>query len=104
MKHKILASLHSSAIEGHSGIRVTLQRIKRIFYWPHFKKAVEEFVSECAVYQRAKGENCHYRGLLARLPIPTMAWTFISIDFVEGLSKSGGKDWSILLTQATYQY
>jgi hypothetical protein len=104
LKHKILASLHSSAIEGHSGIRVTLQRIKRIFYWPHFKKAVEEFVSECAVYQRAKGENCHYRGLLARLPIPTMAWTFISIDFVEGLPKSGGKDVILVVADRLPKY
>jgi hypothetical protein len=88
LKNKILTSIHSSAIRGHSGIRVTLQRVKRIFYWPHLKRIVENFVSECAVCQRAKGENCHYPGLLAPLPIPTMAWLFIFLDFVEGLPKS----------------
>jgi hypothetical protein len=56
------------------------------------KKSVELFVTQCAVCQRAKGERCKYPGLLAPLPIPDMAWTFISMDFVEGLPKSGNKN------------
>jgi IS30 family transposase len=56
------------------------------------KKTIEAFVTECAVYQHAKTEHCQYPGLLAPLPIPTMAWTFISMDFIEGLPKSENKD------------
>jgi hypothetical protein len=37
LKTKILSSLHSSAIGGHSGITTTYQRVKRIFYWPNMK-------------------------------------------------------------------
>jgi hypothetical protein len=44
------------------------------------------------VCQRAKAEHCHYLGLLAPLPVPTMAWAFITMDFIEGLPKSGSKD------------
>jgi hypothetical protein len=47
LKNKILASLQSSALGGHSGIRTTYQRIKRIFIWPSLKKYVETFVTEC---------------------------------------------------------
>jgi hypothetical protein len=84
LKKNILTSLHSSAIGGHSGIRATYQRVKKIFHWPHLKKSVESFVAECVVCQRAKSEYCQYPGLLEPLPIPDLAWTFISMDFVAG--------------------
>jgi hypothetical protein len=49
LKCKILNSLHSSTIRGHSGIRATYQRVKKIFHWPNLKKFVENFVAECVV-------------------------------------------------------
>jgi hypothetical protein len=91
LRNKILIALHSSPIGGHSGIRATYQRVKRIFYWPTLKKAVENYVTQCSMCQRAKAEHCHYLRLFAPLPIPIMAWTFISMDFIEGLPKSSGK-------------
>jgi hypothetical protein len=44
LRNKILSSLHSSVIGGHSGIRATYHRIKKIFYWPNPKKIVKTFV------------------------------------------------------------
>jgi hypothetical protein len=38
LRNKILTSLHSSAIGGHFGIRVTYQRISRIFHGQILKK------------------------------------------------------------------
>jgi hypothetical protein len=46
LRTNILSSLHSSPIGGHSGIRATYQRVKRIFHWPKLKQSVEAFVSE----------------------------------------------------------
>jgi hypothetical protein len=89
LKQKIVASLHSSVMNGHSGIKATYQRIKIIFYWPNLRKTVEEFVTQCHIYQRAKAEHCHYPRLLVPLPIPNQAWTHVSMDFIEGLPKSG---------------
>jgi hypothetical protein len=56
------------------------------------KKDVETWVAQCPVCQRSKHENCHYPGLLDPLPVPDMAWTHVSMDFVEGLPKSQGKE------------
>jgi hypothetical protein len=94
LRTKILSSLYSSAFGGggHYGINATYNRVKIIFHWPQLKKSVEIFVVECPVCQRAKTENCQYPGLLAPLPIPNMAWTFISMDFIEGLPKSGNRN------------
>nr|GEZ65306.1 hypothetical protein [Tanacetum cinerariifolium] len=60
-------------------------------YWRKMKKQVKEFVSMCVVCQRSKPDLSAYPGLLQPLPIPTLLWSEISMDFVEGLSNSGGK-------------
>jgi hypothetical protein len=57
LRNRILTTLHSSPIGGHSRIRATYQRVKRIFYWPALKKSIENFVTQCVVCQRAKSEH-----------------------------------------------
>jgi hypothetical protein len=104
LKDTISTSLHASAVGGHSGIRATYHRVKKLFHWPNMKKTVEKFVSECAVCQRAKGEHCHYPGLLVPLPVPTMAWHFITMDFIEGLPKSGNKDVILVVVDRLTKY
>jgi hypothetical protein len=104
LKAKILSAIHSSAIGGHSGIRATYHRVKRLLHWPQLKKSVEEFVSQCAICQRAKTKHCHYPGLLAPLPIPTIAWTFISMDFIEGLPKSGSNSVILVVVDRLTKY
>jgi hypothetical protein len=101
---KILHALHSLAIGGHSGIAATYQRLKRIFHWHNLKKEVELFVSECPVCQRAKGEHCKYPGILQPLPILDMAWSHISLDFVEGLPKSHEKDVIMVVVDRLTKY
>jgi hypothetical protein len=68
------------------------------------KKEVETFLHECAVCQRVKGEHCHYPGLLDPLPLPTSAWTDISLDFFEGLPKSWGKEVILLVVDRFTKY
>ncbi|WVZ49776.1 LOW QUALITY PROTEIN: hypothetical protein U9M48_001105 [Paspalum notatum var. saurae] len=92
LKIQILSTLHASALGGHSGERATYQRIKLLFYWPGMKQDIAAFVKQCPVCQKNKSENTPYPGLLQQLPIPDMAWTHISMDFIEGLPTSNSKN------------
>jgi hypothetical protein len=104
LRHNLFLALHSSAVGGHSGTRATLHKIKKIFFWPGMKKDVETLVSQCPICQRSKHEHCHYPGLLDPLPVPDMAWTHISMDFVEGLPKSQGKDIIMVIVDRFTKY
>jgi hypothetical protein len=88
LRAKIIQALHSSAVGGHSGIPVTIRRIKQYFFWPGLKRHVQLFVSACAICQQAKLDRAKYPGLLQPLPIPDSAWQVVSLDFVEGLPQS----------------
>ncbi|KAL0423898.1 UNVERIFIED_CONTAM: hypothetical protein Sradi_0924600 [Sesamum radiatum] len=44
------------------------------------------------VCQKAKAERVPYPSLLQPLPIPHQAWSSVSMDFIEGLPKSEGRN------------
>jgi hypothetical protein len=88
LQNKVTEQLHSTPIGGHSGALVTLQRVSKLFYWPHMKATIKEFVSACIICQQVKSERVPYPGLLQPLPVPTKAWTLVTMDFIEGLPTS----------------
>jgi hypothetical protein len=53
------------------------------------KSAVQAYVHSCSVCQQAKPERVKYPGLLQPLSVPPQAWHTISLDFIEGLPRSG---------------
>lgn len=58
--------------------------------------ACEGVCCSCSPCQRNKTDHLHLAGLLQPLPIPSMVWADISMDFIDRLPKVGGK--SVVLT------
>ncbi|XP_056696470.1 transposon Tf2-1 polyprotein isoform X1 [Spinacia oleracea] len=92
LRHKIITWQHASPEGGHSGRELTLKRIKALFTWKGLSKEVRTFVRNCVTCQAAKHDTSAYPGLLQPLPIPEEVWVDVSMDFISGLPKSGGKD------------
>lgn len=92
LKRSILEWMHSSPQGGHSGIEVTARKVHTLFYWHKMKESVTEFIRLCRVCQKCKADLQAYPGLIQPLPIPNGIWEEITMDFVEGLPKSQGKD------------
>jgi hypothetical protein len=89
LQSKILAALHDSTIGGHSGFPVTYGRIKKLFAWKGLKTSVRNYVAVCTTCIQSKPDRAKYTGLLAPLPVPNESWQMISMDFIEGLPRSG---------------
>jgi len=104
LKSLLLDTFHKSALGGHSGERATYQRLKLVFYWPKMHHEVKEYVKICRICQKNKSEHTPYPGLLEPLPVPEMAWTHISMDFIEGLPKSNGKDVILVVVDRLTKY
>ncbi|KAL6350705.1 hypothetical protein AAG906_028162 [Vitis piasezkii] len=92
LRAKLLYEVHDSKVGGHSGILRTYRRLQQQFYWPKMHKVVQEYVQKCEVCQRIKPETKAPAGLLQPLPIPAQVWEDITLDFIEGLPTSHGKD------------
>jgi hypothetical protein len=91
--HQVLTHAHGI---GHEGVQKTLQRLCTSFSTPGDDKLVREFIRGCSVCQRNKTEHLHPAGLLHPLAVPSLVWSDIAMDFVEGFPKVGSK--SVILT------
>lgn len=91
-RNQIFNSLHGSPEGGHSGIHTTIKRVSSLFWWPTLSQDIAKWVRSCEVCQRCKSEHVPYPGLLQPLPVPDQAWDTVTMDFIESLPKSGGKN------------
>ncbi|KAK1661786.1 hypothetical protein QYE76_049945 [Lolium multiflorum] len=93
LRHQVLLMAHSA---GHEGIQKTLHRLRADFYIPGDRTLVRDWVRSCVTCQRNKTETLRPAGMLQPLEVPSQVWSDISMDFIEGLPKVGGK--SVILT------
>jgi hypothetical protein len=104
LRLQLLGTFHQSALGGHSGIKATYQQIKKIFCWPQLKQMVHKFVTECPVCQLVKVPHTSPAGLLQPLDIPGTPWSSISLDFIEALPKSNGKEVILVVVDRLMKY
>ncbi|XP_019197193.1 PREDICTED: uncharacterized protein LOC109191075 [Ipomoea nil] len=68
------------------------------------KLSVKELVEKCDTCQRCKAKNVSLPGLLHPLAIPEQARKSISMDFIEGLPKSQGKEVILVIVDRLTKY
>jgi hypothetical protein len=83
----LLQEAHGGGLMGHFGAKKMEAVLSTHFFWPHLRRDVERFVARCTTCQKAKSRlNPH--GLYMPLPIPSVPWADISMDFVLGLPRT----------------
>lgn len=100
----ILQQYHNSPTGGHSGEHRTYGCIAKEWFWKGMKKQIVEYVKKCEIFQRQTASSLSPAGLLQPLPIPSQVCEQISMDFVEGLPKSGGKDTILVVVDRLTKY
>jgi hypothetical protein len=104
LQSQLIQSLHNFVVGGHSGYPVTYRRLKGVFAWKGMKKQVHQFVQTCQVCLQAKPDIALYPGKLQPLPTPTEVWETVSLDFIEGLPKSGNSNCILVVMDKFTRY
>jgi hypothetical protein len=100
----VLSELHATPTAGYSGFTNTYDKVKRSFFWDGMKQDIHNFVVECDVCQRNKGETVKSLSTLQPLPIPPAIWKDVSMDFITGLPKSGNKSIIMVVVDRLSKY
>jgi hypothetical protein len=91
-KIKVLQEAHDCPAAGHVGFFKTYYNARQSFFWKGMSTDIQKYVAECDLCQRNKTENISTPGVLHPLHVPNQKWEEISMDFIEGLPVSEGKD------------
>jgi len=86
------------------GVAITTKRIACLFWWKGVGRDVKNFIRECLICQRYKADLYAPGGLLQPLPISGAIWVDVSLDFIEGLPKSRGKDTILVVVDRLTKY
>ena len=83
----LMQEAHGGGLMGHFGEKKTEDVLATHFFWPRMRRDVERFVARCTTCQKAKSRlNPH--GLYMPLPVPSIPWADISMDFILGLPRT----------------
>lgn len=74
------------------------------FYWEGLKREVKRPVAKYDLCQKIKYDTRPPAGLLLSLPIPNEIWKDLSMEFIEGLSKSKGNKVILVLVDRLSKY
>jgi hypothetical protein len=82
-----LQEAHGGGLMAHLGVKNTKDVLAAHFFWPNMSHNVELYVSRCTTCNKAKSRlNPH--GLYMPLPVPSVPWEDISMDFVLELPRT----------------
>jgi hypothetical protein len=89
-------------IVGHLGARITESYARRFFWWTTIGQDIKAFCDSCPTCQATKTRNQRPQGLLHALPIPSMPWSSIGMDFVGPFPMANNLDYIwVVLCQLT---
>ena len=78
----LLKECHDGPVAGHRGVKPTLAKLVKNYYWPNLRDDVEQYVKSCVTCQQNRTQFRKEAGLLRPLPIPTKCWESVSMDFM----------------------
>ena len=83
----LVREVHGGSLTGHFGESKTLTMLREHYYWPGMEKDVQDILRRCGTCQAAKSHTLPH-GLYNPLPIPTLPWVDVSMDFILGLPRT----------------
>jgi hypothetical protein len=85
---RTLLILHAHSILSHLGHCKTYLYMHESLWWKNMAKDIESFCWACTICARLKTPTQHLYGLLKPLPVPTLPWSQIGVDFAGPLPLS----------------
>ena len=88
IRKQFVKEQHELKAHGHQGIRKTMERLARTYYFPGMRKMVEEVIGNCDTCIRNKSSRHAPYGLMKSPDTPARAWKSIALDFITELPLS----------------
>ena len=106
LRAQVLRVAHETIMSGHQGVKKTLDRIMRNFYWPGMYADCKRFCASCDICQRTVPRGTVSRVPLQRIPIVRVPFEKVAIALVGPLKpvSDRGHRWILTLVDFATRY
>ena len=102
---ELMQEAHNTMTEAaHGGYFKTYNRISATYYWPRMSREIKTFVNTCDICQKIKPRWHGPVGLLQSIPIPSLPFKVVSMDFIPELPTSNGFDNILVIVNKLTKY
>ena len=105
-RQELIRLAHEAPLAGHLGVRKTVERLRREFWWPSMSASVANFLKSCHICQLV-GKPNQKIPVAPLIPIPAVdpPFTRVLIDMVGPLPPtSGGNKYLLTIMDTTTRY
>lgn len=88
LRKSLLTAWHDGPVLGHPGTVKMLEMLKKTYYFPRMRNAIEEYIRSCSICRRNKHDRHAPYGLLQPLQVPQRPWESVAMDFIVKLPAS----------------
>ena len=82
---KLISCHHNNFFASHFGFKKTCELLVQKYFWPSQRHDIKAYIKSCDVYLASKMVRYKPYGNLQSLPVPTLCWKNLSMDFVTSL-------------------
>lgn len=86
---EIIQREHDDPLSAHSGIGKTIERIRRLYFWPRMLKQVREYIVNCEICNKMKPPNSQMRPLMGNRVVVERPFQRIYVDLLGPYPRSG---------------
>lgn len=97
LREMIMSENHDDPIASHCGFRKTIERIKKIYYWPRMVAEVKAFVANCDLCKEIKPSNQVLRPPMATAYVADRPFQKIFVDLLGPYPRSSNNKTVILV-------
>lgn len=94
---KLIRHAHDPSLSSHPGVGKTLEKLKRLYYWPKMGRQVADFVGSCNICKETKAPNITLRPTMGRQIQVERPWQRIYVDLLGPYPRSKAGNTFILI-------
>lgn len=87
-RRSVLVDCHDSPLSAHGGYFKTLDRVRRMYYWPKMEVEIRSYVKSCNVCKASKQATGQQAAPMGKQREVDKPWQMVYIDFVGPLPRS----------------
>ena len=87
LKEQVLYRFHNHKLAGHLGIKKTLMKMKKKFFWPKMTKSIKNHIRSCLTCAKMKAHGGN-RAPLQPIKPPKRVWSRLTVDVIGPLPRS----------------